>query len=644
MDNSVAIDVIFVASMMAITLSFEYLHLANRLKPIGYTVFNFLLFMMLDMYISLAWYLQSPMNFLYTVAFINFVMFPMFSYLVLLIFLHNRNPWNKWPSIIYFSALIVISEFFMSVDILELSGFKFTISSITLAVGSPYFLIPMAGEMILGPLMKNLIPLERLSILFSGLMMLVIPTTLPSLNTYVLIVDAILMIAVMATQFEIVSSSKYSILNRTRKIINFSFTMMLVSASGIFFYSATGSVYPIGYLPFSIAMIVFMIIYLHILFMNYGSETKISWYKNKKWLFYLLLSSFLAEILYSAAIDIDVGVFSIQNTWSNAVVYLLTNNVPYWNVNFSLINLLLFVAVTANSFVFLMIMGSEMIILVLFRMRTIKWREKRINLSLAIASYLLYTFYGPNFIAGWSKLPLWGNVGALGPLTKYVLLPVIGSYILYGVLAILFGRRSYCSTLCPSAVMYGGTLGESMVSLNYGTKISKKNLGSRFSKIAKSLIAGSWVFFVLSAILSLLNSLGIVKIPFDPAVIFSLLIWNLLWYIFFISIPFVGMSPCRRYGWCTTGTFVGLLSYIGFFKIVAKDPMQCYRCPTKDCVTACEVGISDIPAQLIKKGYFKSIKCVGSGSCIMACPYENIRFSDVRDLIRPIISKNSEIS
>ena len=101
------------------------------------------------------------------------------------------------------------------------------------------------------------------------------------------------------------------------------------------------------------------------------------------------------------------------------------------------------------------------------------------------------------------------------------------------------------------------------------------------------------------------------------------------------------MSPCRRYGWCTTGTFVGFFSKLGFFKIKAVDPNVCFRCPTKDCVKACEVGLGDLPGQFIKKGFFKSQKCVGAGTCIEACPYDNIHFYDVRNVIKDRLALRS---
>ena len=106
-----------------------------------------------------------------------------------------------------------------------------------------------------------------------------------------------------------------------------------------------------------------------------------------------------------------------------------------------------------------------MIALVIARMRVLKDRGKKINLTFAIAAYILYTTIGPNFLNPlyYNKLPLWANTGAQAALYPYLIIPLLGSYALYAFLALLFGRRSYCSTLCPSAVMYGGILGPIVV-------------------------------------------------------------------------------------------------------------------------------------------------------------------------------------
>ena len=73
---------------------------------------------------------------------------------------------------------------------------------------------------------------------------------------------------------------------------------------------------------------------------------------------------------------------------------------------------------------------------------------------------------------------------------------------------------------------------------------------------------------------------------------------------------------------------------LGFFKLKVRDRNLCVSCKTKDCAISCEVGLSNMPGEFIKNGYFKSAKCVGSGDCIRACPYNNIYFYDVRNYLK----------
>lgn len=123
-------------------------------------------------------------------------------------------------------------------------------------------------------------------------------------------------------------------------------------------------------------------------------------------------------------------------------------------------------------------MGLEMGALVISRIRKLADRGKKINLAFALTAFAIYTVAGPNFLnpIWYNKLPLWLSTGYEAALYPYLVLPLIGSYVLYAFLALLFGRRSYCSTLCPAAVMYGGSLGQAMVKYNYESKLSKRSL------------------------------------------------------------------------------------------------------------------------------------------------------------------------
>lgn len=82
------------------------------------------------------------------------------------------------------------------------------------------------------------------------------------------------------------------------------------------------------------------------------------------------------------------------------------------------------------------------------------------------------------------------------------------------------------------------------------------------------------------------------------------------------------------------GSFNQFFGYLGFFKLKVKDPSTCLKCKTVDCANTCPVGITDMRASFIKKGEFKSFKCIGVGDCVEACPYSNIVFYDVRQWLK----------
>ena len=110
--------------------------------------------------------------------------------------------------------------------------------------------------------------------------------------------------------------------------------------------------------------------------------------------------------------------------------------------------------------------------------------------------------------------------------------------------------------------------------------------------------------------------------------------FSFLWYIVWMMIPFVGTYGCVNTGMCGWGSFNQLVSRLGFFKLKVKDSDLCVRCETKDCAKVCPVGITDQPGSFIASGELKSMKCIGVGDCVSACPYENIYFFDVRGWLR----------
>ncbi|MEM3318681.1 MAG: 4Fe-4S binding protein [Thermoplasmatales archaeon] len=639
--GSLLLALITIASMLAVIIISEYYLVPERASRKATYLIYFVLTMMSSMFIGLTYYLRTPKNFLDTVAAINIIMVPMISIIVILVYLYSmefRNGQNLHK--IAIPLLFVIDEFLMALFVLQLTGSGISpgLSAIPSVVNTTYFVVPMEVEMLFSIIFFGIKGAGRTLLIVLALMDLISPAIFPQLTEIFLFANALIMVLGMIVALEDVSKAKNGISMERERIINFSLLIYLLNSIGFFFYYYQGIRNEGDWLFYSLSVMAGMSIYFFLVLSGRSSRVTKGWSERKGWLFYILSISFLSELIMSVPLDIYTGIFSVSGSGIKAFFYLETNAVSSFMHASPILSLIPFIAAVANAPMFLILMGLEMGSLVVIRIKRIKWFEKRVNLSFALIAYATYTVLGPNYINGWDRLPLWANVGALGPVGGALIFPLIVSYLIYAVLAILFGRRSYCSTLCPSAVMYGGTLGQEMISMNYKSKLSKKNIGSRYSTLALEIASAAWIFMVISSVLSFAAYYGILKIKMDAAVLYSFLVWNFLWYIFFISIPFVGMSPCRRYGFCTTGTFVGFFSKIGFFKIKGIDPNVCFRCETKACVTACEVGLGDIPSQIMKKGYFKSEKCVGSGSCIMACPYKNIYFYDVRNAVKERLS------
>lgn len=297
--------------------------------------------------------------------------------------------------------------------------------------------------------------------------------------------------------------------------------------------------------------------------------------------------------------------------------------------------------VTASP-IFLAIMGAEMGALVLRRIGRTVQKEQRARLALALGAFATYTVGGPAFVPGWPSVPgAWPNIGAFGPVAGGLVLPMVVSYLGVAIAVALFGRRAYCSVLCPSAVMYGGGFTQALIpTIREAPAARHHALGSRWRGVARFLAVSAWVSFGIVAVTSAAIGLGWVRgLPggFDPAVLYSWAVWNVAWYAFFLAIPYVGMSACRTWGFCSTGTLYGLVGYFGLYRKEALDPAVCRACRTHDCGKACEVGLVDMPVALARTGRYRSIKCVGAHDCDLACPYGNLVSRDVRDHVRRIL-------
>lgn len=647
-------------------LSYLLIYIYGKLEALTfrqYSVSVLLLAMMGSMLNSIIFYVDSGHGFLDTVLAVNISMVEMTAAIIFLLWksVTGRKIEGGSEFAMLVSFLVLWNEISMGLlvyslafpsDIHDYSGsvasfIPFFFSS---GVNTFLFIIPMSFEMALLLVLfhrksedffiyASLVVMSLFSPVLSGNGSFVIPG---------LLVTAFAMVAFMVIFFEKIVRGKHSLKEFMKKSLTRIFFVFLLMMAGEFLGSVLNYDFAISWSFYALAMVASMFFYFHMTFSSKRKDTKrAGWLKDKKFIFYILLFSFASEWFVAAALSFAVPGYPLPGARGFVAFSNTLGGVTSFTTASSLFDSVYLIGAVTNGYWFLLLMGLEMGSLVLIRSRSLAWKEKRVNLYLALTAFFLYTLAYPNF--GNERLyaifPFWANVGSLGPLFPALLFSLAGSYVLYAVLALLFGRRSYCSTLCPSAVMYGGTLGQSMISFNYESGFSRRNIGSRFRGWVYPVIYNSWILIIVTAAISYVSGggSGLSLWGVDVSVFYSYFVWNLLWYAFFIAIPFVGMSPCRRYGWCSTGTFVGLFSRLGLFRLKVRSPDTCVQCRDKPCVTACEVGLGDLPGQFIRNGFFKSSKCVGAGSCITACPYDNIYFYDLRNYIRERKNKRERV-
>lgn len=623
-----------------------------------WTIITVLLVMMASMLNAITYYVGTPRTFLNTIIAVNFSMLSM-SALIILVFwfaLSKKNFIFNPTSKNTFILLLLWNEISMGVLVYMLAfGMPYLTGNITydfvnflsFGINGYLFIMPMAVEMLVFLFVTRPNSSHR-NILLALFSMSVLSPILSGSQWFVgpgLFTVTGSMVVFMTVLFERIAKGKLTLTAREMRDLSYLFLIFVVMSSAIFVGTVFVKPFGIVWAYFALAMVAGMAFYFKSSLNNTGGvEKRIGWRKNRKFLLWILSASFIAEWFLSAAIVFHFYVPVKPGGVGNLVSFSnYLGGTDVFTPLSMLVEIPVFIGGVTDTPWFWTIMGLEMSTLVIIRMRSLQWKEKRWNLALAMAAYWGWTVW---FQSDWwtmlfgssaYRLPFWPNIGELGPFLPVLIAGIIGSYVLFAILAVLFGRRSYCSTLCPSAVMYGGTLGQSMVSYNYDSDFSRKHIGSKYKNSVLTVAYNSWIIAIL---LSVLSYYSVTSIPgltiygIDTAGFYTTIVWNLLWYIFFISIPFFGMSPCRRYGWCSTGTFVGFFSRIGLFRLKVRDSQTCVTCPTKDCVTSCEVGLGDLAAQFIKKGEFRSSKCVGAGSCVEACPYDNIFFYDVRNLIK----------
>ncbi len=546
-------------------------------------------------------------------------------------------------------SLILLNEFMMGWAFVLASGTSLipsgsaALSAFETVVGSEWFIFTMALEMLLSVyFLRNDLPRNFvIIILLQSVVMFFAPTAIRSSSwaSDSIILGSVAMVGLLIFVYEFLFKHRM-ITSVIRWYLLALISMYALMMAGLYVWEVENSV-----LLFVISVIGEMAVFFDAVLSGKGVESSKSrsWLNDPWWVFGFMSMTFIAEYFMGGLFDIlyhgqsfvtGISFAPIAGSIANQAGAAFYDFISYFG------------AITGSSW-FLIMMGAEMGALVVFKITITRELETKIRLGLVILAYFTYSIFLPSFVFGTkvASIPFLGwsmGIGTAGAVAPVFLAAILGTYLITGVLSFLFGARQTCSVFCTAALMYQGTFPDSMKEFNRTSKLGRSLLTSRMSglyKVVASLVITS---VIVAAIVSYLNSVGVISFTFfgsDIASFLYILYFDFLWYIIFVSIPFVGTYGCVSTGMCHWGLFNQFVSRFGMFRLKVKDPMRCATCETKDCAKACPVGLTDLPGSFISSGQYRSHKCIGVGDCVSACPYENEYFYDVRGWLRQKLGK-----
>ena len=545
-------------------------------------------------------------------------------------------------------VLAILSEVFMGWTFAMVAGAATTsqniFSALVDSMSTYWFIFTMASEMAVTLYLvgKNFPSSFRWLVAIQTAIMVLSPTAVSD-STWVnfsLVGNSAVMIIAIIFMFEYIFKNRTLTKGASNYLIRLMGAYSLMMA-GLLVWQLYNDV-----TLFVISVVAEMVIYFSIVLDEkiLVSPPLTAWQSRPLWVFGLLGGVFVAEFFMGGVLDIAAG----GTMFFTMLSFAPLNGSPLNVLGAGFYDFVVAVSSITGSFWFLTMMGIEMGALVVFKIKYAREMETKIRLALVVVAYALYTLFLPTFVigmSGMSSVPWIGwsmGIGTAGALAPDVILVLILTYLISGGLSFFFGSRQVCSLFCTAALMYQGTAYDAMSSFNRTSKIGRHLLTSRISGAYRIVITLVWASLLGSAVISYLTSVGVLNVTFfgtDISNFMYLFYFDILWYLVWIMIPFVGTYGCATTGMCGWGSFNQLISRVGLFRLKVKDSDQCISCKTKDCAKVCPVGLTDLPGAFIDKGEFRSFKCIGVGDCVTACPYENVFFFDARNWLRTKLNR-----
>jgi len=644
--NEVEINAVFLAVALLMAFFSTYLIYAVKrgTRGVGFLLVLYLSGSMVIMFLTLAFFFSTQSKVTEAVAFLANSLYMILGLFVILTLAQRKVEVRNSYTVALFAFTMAVSEALMGETFYAID--TKTLGNPLLGVENLYYLLTMLIEMGFAVFIsfRNMTtPLKYYLLVLLPIMGLS-PATFPDNTPFIYDVtwaSTSLMIVATILIYETLYRDRLKATQDTMTSLELMviFTLMM---GGEFLYFLVGSWY-----LFDLASILGMTwaIYRAI---EGPSKIRGNYLRDTWWTFAFISLTFVMEWFMGGVLDFVTGV--IQPGVSGFLSSLSLGFVSpsaYFGLG-ALFDFVSAFSTVTGSVWFLVMMGTEMGALAIMRIPQLKNKENKVRFALMISAYAIYTIYLPSFSPWVSKLPyipyMWSmGLGTMGPVSpSYLLTGIIGTYVVSAVLSFLFGSRQICSVTCSAPLMYQGTFYDSLKTYNRKSRLGRKTLTSRLRPWYKAIVIGVWAVLLISAVLSYLTQVGVTNVTIfgvDTTVFLYTLFFNLLWYVVFISIPFMGTYACATQGWCSWGTFNQFFGSLGFFKLKVRDPSVCLKCETKACANACPVGLTDMAGSFIRKGEFKSMKCVGVGDCVEACPYDNVFFYDVRHKLRDIFHK-----
>jgi ferredoxin-type protein NapH len=204
----------------------------------------------------------------------------------------------------------------------------------------------------------------------------------------------------------------------------------------------------------------------------------------------------------------------------------------------------------------------------------------------------------------------------------FILYSFLGSLLMVPALAVLFGKRWYCSWVCGCGGL-ANTAGDSFRHLT-----SKSTAAWQFEKLSIHAVLAACL--ILTALLfvswgTVSRYPGLEQFTRQFQSLYGLVVVTLLSGVVGVGLYPIGGTRlwCRNF--CPMAALLGLVQKFGRFRITVKREM-CISCGL--CSKNCEMGI-DVRAYAQANTSFTRASCVGCGLCAEVCPRGVLRLENL---------------